>query len=77
MWKLFSYLIIISASFDCEITNKIRVENDILRLTFKRLTISFQKSRMDFARNYGNKTETGETQQINNAIIVLESIKCY
>jgi hypothetical protein len=76
MWKLFSYLIIISASFDCEITNKIRVENDILRLTFKRLTISFQKSRMDFARNYGNKTETGETQQINNTIIVLESIKC-
>jgi hypothetical protein len=77
MWKLFLYLIIISASFDFEITNKIRVENDILRLTFKRLTISFQKSRMDFARNYGNKTETGETQQINNAIIVLESIKCY
>jgi hypothetical protein len=76
MWKLFSYLIIISASFDFEITNKIRVENDILRLTFKRLTISFQKSRMDFARNYGNKTETGETQQINNTIIVLESIKC-
>jgi hypothetical protein len=77
MWKLFSYLNIISASFDFAITNKIRVENDILRLTFKRLTISFQKSRMDFARNYGNKTETGETQQINNTIIVLESIKCY
>jgi hypothetical protein len=42
-------------------TKQIRFRKSILRLTFQNLTIYFNKSRIYFARNRGNKTETIET----------------